>query len=598
MTIKSDALYNHLLCDLAPFLPDVKKLTPVKGILKEDLTIEDDEEPFEALMWYLTPKQASSYLLKRDFLTKLVEKVEPEADGRALDKFLSTNEQCSRWTLDESREQWIDQYLGEIRKSISEFWSGPTGLHPLVTTVNDLFEEATVGPGAAVGARPGNDFYTKLFSGPLTTSKSHLYPWYSAIIQRYPIWSSAERNRIEAWGYPQMVSGNRAFFVEKRHDISRLAAKEPVLENFFQMGLGNRVARRLKSFFGIDLSTQQHVNRELARRGSISGGFATIDLSSASDSISLKMLRYILPGDFLWYLMALRSEKMSIPGRDNESVDLHMVSTMGNGFTFPLQTMLFSAVVVACARVHGIKLVKSPRRLEGLAKSRVNWGVYGDDIIVPTELVDPVLKLLDILGFRVNQAKTFVKGPFRESCGGDFYRGVNVRPVFIKNIRSMQDRYVAINLLNCWSARTGISLPSTIGYLIRSVRYNPVPSYENVDAGIQLPLSMINHLKRDKCTGSIRYTAYRTNPSKVIIGEGLFLRERARLKRTYNPDGLLLSFIAGHIVGSTLTPRQGVSRYWTRSQISPYWDYLDPASIVGMLDWQRWETAVYFNLNS
>lgn len=58
--------------------------------------------------------------------------------------------------------------------------------------------------------------------------------------------------------------------------------------------------------------------------------------------------------------------------------------------------------------------------------------VYGDDIIVPVDEARSLINYLSILGFQTNVDKTYLSGNFRESCGGDFLNGIDVRPFFLK----------------------------------------------------------------------------------------------------------------------------------------------------------------------
>jgi len=245
---------------------------------------------------------------------------------------------------------------------------------------------------------------------------------------------------------------------------------------YYQLGFGRILEQRLLHW-GINLRTQPKLNRELAYQGSISGEYSTIDLSSASDSLSVGVLRQILPPQFMRWLMLLRTPSVELPSGDK--LRLNMISTMGNGFTFPLETTIFSAVVRAVIKVSGDKPTAG------------TWSVFGDDIILRTKYTPDCLRLLDLLGFTVNSSKTFVEGPFRESCGRDYYRGVDVRGVYIKSLKSPQDRYVAINKLNDWTATTGISLPSAVQYLLKSVKRALVSPFEGLDAGIQVPISCL-----------------------------------------------------------------------------------------------------------
>jgi len=52
-------------------------------------------------------------------------------------------------------------------------------------------------------------------------------------------------------------------------------------------------------------------------------------------------------------------------------------------------------------------------------------------MVVRKHVFATVMLLLEYLGFVANKRKTFWEGPFRESCGTDWFAGANVRPVFM-----------------------------------------------------------------------------------------------------------------------------------------------------------------------
>ena len=87
---------------------------------------------------------------------------------------------------------------------------------------------------------------------------------------------------------------------------------------------------------------------------------------------------------------------------------------MGNGYTFELETLLFYCLVEAVCGKDG------------------RLSVYGDDIICPSNRAAVVTRLLKFCGFSLNEDKSFSEGFFRESCGGHFYRGVDVKPFYIE----------------------------------------------------------------------------------------------------------------------------------------------------------------------
>lgn len=208
----------------------------------------------------------------------------------------------------------------------------------------------------------------------------------------------------------QLHDGNLVF-VPKSAKTDRPVVVEPSLNTMFQAGIGTHIADRLR-LSGIDIRDQTR-NKSLAREGSITGGFATLDLSSASDTISTELVFDLLPVDWAIFLSRFRTGHVKYR---HLRLRMEKFSSMGNGFTFPLETLIFYALSLACVNEEDEHVVS----------------VYGDDIIVPTYAYDKLCFLLRICGFIPNTAKSFSTGPFRESCGGDYLRGIDIRPCYIK----------------------------------------------------------------------------------------------------------------------------------------------------------------------
>jgi hypothetical protein len=117
---------------------------------------------------------------------------------------------------------------------------------------------------------------------------------------------------------------------------------------------------------------------------------------------------------------------------------------MGNGFTFELESLLFYALARATAFFSGIPGVIS---------------VYGDDIICPVQLCERLVWVLQWFGFSVNSEKSFTDGPFRESCGGHYWNGLDITPFFIRSpIESLVDVIDTANKLRQWSSVQGLSI--------------------------------------------------------------------------------------------------------------------------------------------
>lgn len=226
----------------------------------------------------------------------------------------------------------------------------------------------------------------------------------------------------------RIVRGNRFTTVPKDARKDRGICVEPGGNLFAQLGAGSYLRHRLKRVAGIDLNHGQALHQRLAKRGSITGDLVTIDLSSASDTVSTNLVGLFLDSSPEWLslLRSLRSPMTRVKGK---WVHLEKFSSMGNGFTFELETMLFLAIALAASR-------------RELGDPEVK--VYGDDIIVPSSSAADVLSALRFFGFTPNPRKTFTTGPFRESCGGDYFDGWNVTPFYLKKIPTNAPEWVAL----------------------------------------------------------------------------------------------------------------------------------------------------------
>lgn len=266
--------------------------------------------------------------------------------------------------------------------------------------------EGRFGPGATVSDRAcRTTVLHKLSSVPTFTHSAAFYlvPFFGTK------WGTAVANRQSVL---RSVRGNEYFSVPKTALTHRPCAKEPSVNGFYQLGIGRVIRRRLYDS-GIDLENGQELHRRLAQQASRDESFCTIDLSSASDTMSTALVRLALPPAWHDVLDDLRS---SYTKKDGRWYRLEKFSSMGNGFTFELETTLFLAIAMTSCNLRPGK----------------DLFVYGDDIIVPSHMGEAVIAALKFCGFSTNASKTFLRGPFRESCGGDFWDGVAVRPFCLK----------------------------------------------------------------------------------------------------------------------------------------------------------------------
>lgn len=222
---------------------------------------------------------------------------------------------------------------------------------------------------------------------------------------------------------PRSVRGNIFFTVPKDAKSFRGCCKEASLNVSLQLDLGRLMKTRLKERAGIDLRSGQPVHQQAASQASVSGDRSTIDLSSASDTMCRNVVQLILPGDWFDLLSSLRANYTRI---GKTWVRLEKFSSMGNGFTFELESLLFYSLA---------KTLLGDRPGEILC--------YGDDLIVPVAIHADLIAALRFFGFEPNKKKTFAEGPFRESCGGDFFDGVPVRGHFLKKLPNEPQMWMA-----------------------------------------------------------------------------------------------------------------------------------------------------------
>lgn len=587
------AVYQALLSDIAPYIGN----PPVEG--------SDNGPPSYV-------KAFAAEALRDNFLRKWEDRSE-KADATALNTFLTSNKKCEGWvsplknpTLNEADALLYGQFL----RIVDDFFNIDYGPDVELNWAN-ICEGARSGPGASIGAR-GFSFYAKHFSSELTATSQSLIDVYKAHIGLYPEFANAEIIRQEEFGVPRLVAGSRSSFVPKNLDTSRMIAVEPTVNMYLQLGLAEIISKRLHRHFGLTLETQPSVNRWLARRGSVArpGGddaYSTIDLKSASDTLSLGLLGEAVPLEWQSAILELRCRQTNVAGLD---VTQNMVSTMGNGFTFPFQTAIFCCVVSACLSLDDSTVMgRRPPHVASHHNPNGLFSVFGDDIIVLDRWYDRVVHLLQLIGCEVNSAKSFRTGGFRESCGHDYYHGYNVRPVYLRKLKTDQDISVVINLLNEWSSRTGIYVHNTIRYLWSLFNELPpvVPYSENMDAGVKVPFALIPTFNRSRLGvssvnfGSITYRRYVSRSPRLRIGDGIIKVPGGHKRLIFNPSGLLMAFLRGEIRGGQITVRHNSSLpYDTKRAITPWWDYVLPNvedQVFGLgVDKARWNTVATSHL--
>ena len=299
------------------------------------------------------------------------------------------------------------------------------------------------GPGASTTVKKAAACFENKLRAPLVCSEE-MIPVIDEFLREVPLWAREKSShapfsdladQTEVSSCEVVVDTANLIFVEKSAKTHRPICVEPLLNGFVQLGIGGYLKERLRTHAKQDLSNQKR-NQDLAEAASIRGHLATIDLSSASDTLAFSVVFDLLPEEWVDLLASYRTGHMSYGGREYE---LEKFSSMGNGYTFELESLIFWALSSACTELSG--------------EDRDLVSVYGDDIIVPVKTVDLLMATLTWCGFNLNREKSFWTGKFRESCGADWLDGDAVRPVFKKT--GLTPQWLAV--FHNWAFRHGES---------------------------------------------------------------------------------------------------------------------------------------------
>jgi hypothetical protein len=290
-------------------------------------------------------------------------------------------------------------------------------------TGEELIEKSNWGPGATTLLRRSEATYQKKFSAERRiTAKAYDFvrPWFHLA---YPLWDMM----FEIEGRSKIVT------VPKNAKTDRTIAIEPGINLWFQKGIGSMIRSRLKRN-GIDL-TDQSINQERSRIASKFNQLATVDFSMASDTVSQALVEEVLPLNWFSLLNTFRSTSGFV---GKEEIHFAKFSSMGNGFTFELESLLFYTMALACC--------------DSLGLDSSGTSVFGDDVILPTGAYDLFAKVSKDLGFTVNLSKSYDDGCYRESCGAHYWLGFPIKPIFHKETFDGQQSVIkAANLLRTFA---------------------------------------------------------------------------------------------------------------------------------------------------
>jgi hypothetical protein len=422
--------------DLSAFIHELARATNWRGDLPfgRGSQVTPGEFSSREDVWDLDdPGRFSVNYLFEQMLTKYDDGLpSPEKEATTWKKFAEAEEMCRntniRLIYDKSRHTVYDD----------SFWSlieaARRKIHRLLGEFswNDASTGFSFGPGATTRLpRKRADAVYKYSGKPDTTPGNSGLA--EAAICSSPLWQ--ESVTLDGGSLYNVVKGNRIVTVPKNYKAHRVIAIEPCMNMYIQKGIGRVIRKRLKRV-GVDLDDQSR-NQYLAQCA-VGKGLATVDLSMASDTISYELVRILLPPEWMSALEQCRSPIGVLPS--GEQILYRKFSSMGNGYTFELESLIFWAITRSVVEACGADVT--------------SISIYGDDIILPVEAVPTLMDTLSWAGFKTNVDKTFADGMFRESCGKHYFNGFDVTPFYVRGEpKALRVLFLLHNQLYRWCLR-------------------------------------------------------------------------------------------------------------------------------------------------
>lgn len=355
------------------------------------------------------------------FMYKLELPYEQKTCKKVIDSFVSVEEEIKNLSIPES-----DPIVSRARVLITRVLSGhcPRNIVP------------RHGPGS-------------VSTGELGGEKSHFSRLYAALEREFPFTEYFRLSALhtvdtydEIQALEPLETGTaKVVLVPKDSRGPRLISCEPLEYQWIQQGLQRKLYSIVENHWitkGFVNFTDQEVNRRLALESSHSQEWVTLDMKDASDRVSVELVKNLFrDSGWLDALLASRSTHTRLP--DGGTVELAKFAPMGSAVCFPIEALCFYALSVS------VLVVYRGYRWQDAIRSVY---VYGDDLIVKRADYALILQHLPRFGLMFNESKCCTSGFFRESCGCDAYKGIDVTPIRLRtrwSRRRTQDPSVLVS---------------------------------------------------------------------------------------------------------------------------------------------------------
>jgi len=391
---------------------------------------------FDKVSGELLPKPSSEAILCIRQVCLMFKKLQkpcsPERVSKAYDKFV----ECE-YEVRVGNETVSTRDRSDFRALSSLLWTKVLGKLDGDLACYSLMPRH--GPGATAERISGNQKY-------------NLHSWHGRLevtfpVVEYGIPSYSALGELSSIDFiePGAEPPVRVITVPKTLKTPRIIAIEPVCMQYTQQAVSRELMYLMEhhplTSGHINFSNQK-VNRDLAFQSSISGCFATLDLSEASDRVSALLVSDML-NDLPLVREAIFACRTTSAAVEGEILPLNKFASMGSALCFPIESMVFYTILI----LGEIRRLNLPISMRSIELARSTAFVYGDDLIVPSDAASHTCSILKAFGLKVNTKKSFWTGKFRESCGMDAYDGIDVTPVYVRNMlpTGMHDVSLAVS---------------------------------------------------------------------------------------------------------------------------------------------------------
>jgi len=352
----------------------------------------------------------------------------------------------------------------------------------VVPPEDDIAEEAYYGPGSTVSIRGREVFYVRKVEAKECVPQA-IELAAQALLHDKAAWVHVgmdpvySQNPSAREGFLRVmreqltehaVRHDRLMFIHKSMTSLRSIGAQPTCSGMLQLGVHSVVSPLLHAV-GVDL-TNQGWNQVLAKRGSTDWRepecFCTLDKSDASNLIARNLVTFAFPAAWAKLLNRIRTPGYEAPPEIGGGLfDYHMYAGMGNGTTFAVESLIFWAIAYATSEDASVP--------EFVAKKE--FAVYGDDVALRRSHALRYQRFAKFLGFKFNAKKTFTTGPFRESCGADYYDGIPVRPATLDSETSAASTETIIGFHNTLADNVTFPLEGACRRIRQLYRANVYP---------------------------------------------------------------------------------------------------------------------------